>query len=111
MSVAALKFTVTPPRLNELAARFDAIRLRQGTRHLRFESRYELELGGNPARALELARQGWAEQKEPRDARNVLEAALAAGDAGAAKQVIEFIAQSRIEDVRLRELAARLGAR
>ncbi len=95
----------------ELTARFDAIRLRQGTRHLRFESRYELELGGNPARALELARQSWAEQKEPRDARNVLEAALAAGDAGAANQVIEFMAQSRIEDVRLRELAARLGAR
>ena len=95
----------------ELAARFDAIRLRQGTRHLRFESRYELELGGNPARALELARRCWAEQKEPRDARNLLEAALAAGDAAAAKPVTEFMAQSRIEDVRLSELAARLGAR
>lgn len=95
----------------ELAARFEAIRLRQGTRHLRFESRYELELAGDPARALELARQSWAEQKEPRDARNVLEAALAAGDGAAASQVIEFIARTRIEDTRLRELVARSGAR
>jgi hypothetical protein len=93
------------------AARFDAIRLRQGTRHLRFESRYELELGGNPARALELARQSWAEQKEPRDARNVLEAALAAGDGAAASQVTEFIVQTRIEDARLRELVSRSSAR
>lgn len=95
----------------ELAERFAAIRHRQGTRHFRFESRYELELAGEPARALELAKQGWAEQKEPRDARNVLEAALAAGDAGAASPVIDFIAQTRIEDVRLRELAGRLGGR
>ncbi len=61
-------------------------------------------------RALQLARENWAEQREPADARVLLEAALAAGEPAAAAPVQAWLADSGLESVALRALAARLKA-
>ena len=98
------------PRLaEELAARFEAARRRGDTSHRKEESRFVLALQGDVPRALSLAQQNWAEQKEPADARILLEAALAARDAKAAQPVLEWMAASRIESVALQSLADKLG--
>ena len=97
------------PRLaEELAARFEAARRRGDTSHRKEESRFVLALQGDVPRALALAQQNWAEQREPADARILLEAALAARDARAAQPVLEWMAASRIESVALQSLADKL---
>ncbi len=92
----------------ELQARFDAARLRGDTSHRKEEARHALVLLGDKPLALRLARENWAEQKEPADARTLLEAALAAGDKAAAAPVLQWLAASSIESVALQGLAARV---
>ena len=58
--------------------------------------------------ALPLARADFALQKEPADARILLEAALAARQPASARPVLDWMAASGIESVVLRQLAARL---
>ncbi len=97
------------PRLaEELGARFDAAHRRGDNTHRKEESRYVRALVGDTARALVLGQQNWAEQREPADARILLEAALAAKDAAAAKPVLDWMASSGIESVALQKLAAQL---
>lgn len=99
------------PRLaDDLAARFEAARLRGDSTHEKEESRFVRALKGDAARALTLAQHNWAVQREPADARVLLEAALAARDARAAAPVLAWMASSRIESVVLRTLAQRLKA-
>jgi tetratricopeptide (TPR) repeat protein len=66
--------------VRELAERFALAHRRGETLHLREEARFELQLRGNAALALDLARRNWRVQREPADARILLEAARAAGD-------------------------------
>jgi hypothetical protein len=94
----------------ELFARFDAARQRGDTSHRKEEARAVLVLRGDKARALQLARENWAEQREPADARTLLEAALAAQDKAAADSVFQWLATNRLESVQLRALAQKLGA-
>jgi hypothetical protein len=94
----------------EMAARFDAARRRGDTSHRKEESRFLLALRADAPRALALAQQNWAEQREPADARILLEAALAARDAPAARPVLDWMAASRIESVALQSLANKLNA-
>jgi hypothetical protein len=94
----------------ELAARFDAARLRGDTTHRKEESRFVLALPGDVPRALALARENWAVQREPADARILLEAAVAARDTAAALPVLDWMAASGIESVAQRGLAERLKA-
>jgi hypothetical protein len=91
-----------------LKGRFAASRLRGDKVHLGDEARFTLYLLDDPQTALKLALDNWKVQREPRDARIVLEAALAARDPAAAKPVLEMLDQSSLEDVRLAALAARL---
>lgn len=100
------------PRAREhtamLGARFSASRDR-GTRvHLREEARFTLVLLANPREALLLAQANWEIQKEPWDARLLLESALASGDFTAAKPVVDWLRTNQVEDTRLRELSARV---
>jgi hypothetical protein len=95
---------------SELAARFDAARRRGDTSHRKEESRFVLALQGQPALALQLAQQNWAVQREPADARILLEAALAQRDAAAAQPVLDWMAASGIESAALQDLASRLKA-
>lgn len=93
--------------VRDLEDRFAAARLRGERTHLGAESRFTLQLLGRPAAALELALENWRLQREPIDARRVLEAARAAGDAAAARPVLDQLAATRLEDARLEPLARR----
>jgi hypothetical protein len=90
-----------------LQARFDAARRRGDTVHLREQARFTLDLLGRPAAALELALANWTTQREPADARVLLEAALAAGDAAAATPVLDWLDRTGLEHARVRALADR----
>jgi hypothetical protein len=92
----------------ELAARFDAARQRGDTSHRKEEARFLLDLRGDVPGALKLARENWAEQREPADARTLLQAAWAARDRSAAEPVLQWLASSGIESVALRSLAAQV---
>lgn len=92
-----------------LRERFAAAALRGDTLHRQEESRFQLRVERNPARALELAVANWAIQREPYDARILLEAAVAAGRRDAAQPVLDWLAQSRHEDPQLAALAKSLS--
>lgn len=94
----------------QLETRFAEIRLRGGSPHGRFEARYELELNNNPARALELALENWGRQKEYRDTRHVLEAAIAAKRPQAAVEVLKFLNRHQTQDIILAKLRNTLEA-
>ncbi len=91
-----------------LAARFAAAQLRGDTVHQAEEARFALQIENNPAKALKLAQENWKVQLEPRDARIVLEAALALKDAPAAAPVLQWLAESKHEDRTLLQLASQL---
>jgi Tfp pilus assembly protein PilF len=97
-------------QIEALAARFDAGRLRGDRVHLREEARFVLQLQGDAKLALKLAQENWAIQKEPADARILLEAALAANDPDAAAELRTWLARSKFEDVTLAKLNARVQA-
>jgi cytochrome c-type biogenesis protein CcmH/NrfG len=92
----------------DLAARFDAARRRGDATHEKEESRFVLAFGGDTARALALAQRNFAVQREPADARALLEAALASGQRDAAAPALEWMDRNGVESVVLRALAARL---
>jgi len=96
--------------VDELQRRFDEIRLRGESPHGRYEARFELELRHNPEKALQLARANWARQKETRDTRNLLAAALAAKNPKAAQPAIAFLRRNKTEDVTLLRLVKALQA-
>jgi len=94
----------------DLGARFDAAKLRGDTVHQKEESRYALQLLGDAPRALLLAQQNYAVQREPADARILLEAAVAAKQPAAAEPVLSWMRSSGIESEVLRNLARQLGS-
>jgi hypothetical protein len=88
-----------------LASRFQAAQLRGDTVHQQEEARFALIVQNDPRKALSLAGENWKVQREPRDARIFLEAALAAREPAAAQPVIRWLDESRIEDRQLSSLA------
>ena len=106
----ALKLPAADAHIEALGARFAAAAMRGERLHLAEESRYTLGLVGKPAQALALAVDNWKAQREPRDARAVLEAAVAARDPQAAAAVLQWLQSSGHEDPVLRGLAAQLAA-
>lgn len=102
----ALHLSASKDHTAELAARFAASRER-GTRvHVREEARFTLALLHDPQTALTLAQANWEIQKEPWDARLLLESALAVGSRDAARPVIAWLSTNHVEDIRLQQLAA-----
>jgi hypothetical protein len=102
-----------PNRANweaDLVARFTAASLRGDSLHQKEEARFALTQRGQALRALALARENFAVQREPADARVLLEAAIAAGQPAAAEPVRLWLAESGIESQVLRKLAAQLAA-
>lgn len=87
-----------------LEDRFEAARQRGDTTHRAEEARHALHLRKDAQRALRLAAQNYQVQREPRDARILLEAAIAAGDPAAAQPARDWLRDSGFEDVRLRAL-------
>lgn len=88
-----------------LAARFAASRIRGESLHRREEARFALHVQRRPQDALRLARENWEVHREPWDARIFLEAALAAGNPAAARPVLDWLRQTRLQDVTLARLA------
>ena len=101
---AALKRPDASRLAQMLDTRFAAARLRGDTTHRAEEARYRLRLRGDAAEALRLAKENYAVQREPRDARILLEAAIAARDPAAAQAVRDWLRASGFEDARLRRL-------
>jgi hypothetical protein len=91
----------------DLAERFAEARMRGDMVHQREEARFNLYLLKQPREALRLAQANWAVQREPWDARLLLEAALAADEPLAARPALDWLATSHLEDRHLAELAAR----
>ncbi len=111
MAIAANRLAMQEQAVDlksKMEMRFREIRLRGNKPHGRFESRFELELNNDPEKALEIALQNWDVQKENRDARAVLESALAAKNFTAAAPTIRFVKDSRNEDVALAQLVRAL---
>lgn len=104
----ALQAPELPARVADLQARFDAARARGDRVHLREEARFYLDLRRAPREALRLALENWAVQKEPADARVLLEAALAARDSGAARPVIDWMRHNKMQDEALARLVRQL---
>jgi hypothetical protein len=94
----------------ELGARFEAARARGDTTHEKEESRFALALQGDAPRALALARSNFELQREPADARALLDAALAARDVAAAEPALKWLRDNGVQDVTLRRLERSLGA-
>ena len=95
--------------VRDLAARFAAARARGDSTHEKEEARFVLELQGDATRALALARNNYAVQREPADARILLEAAIAARQPEAAAPVRDWLDAHRVQSVVLRSLAAKRG--
>jgi hypothetical protein len=89
----------------DLAQRFSEARARGDETHLREQARFTLEVEHDPARALELAARNFRVQREPADARILLEAAAAVGDRAAAQPALEWLAHTGIRAPRLQQLA------
>src|SRR5882672_9832702 len=96
--------------IEALRSRFDAAALRGDKLHQQEEARFNLYLLGNKEKALALARENWKLQREPRDARILLEAALAMKDPGAAQEALDWLERSGHEDPGLRRTAEKLKA-
>lgn len=105
---AALKLPGAGRLAQFLEERFAAARQRGDTTHRAEEARYRLRLRGDAKEALRLAAENYAVQREPRDARILLEAAIAAQDAAAAQVVRDWLRSSGFEDARLRRLGQEL---
>ena len=100
-----LKLPAAAAHIQALDDRFAAAKLRGDTTHRAEEARFQLRLRNNAAAAVRLAAQSYQTQKEPRDARILLEAAVAAKDGEAARPAIDWLKNSGFEDARLRALA------
>jgi len=94
----------------ELGQRFNASRARGDRVHLREEARFALAVKAEPSNALALARDNWAVQKEPLDARIALEAAIAARQPKAVADVLTWIESTQLQGEKLAQLAAQAKA-
>lgn len=91
-----------------LSARFAAGRMRGDKVHQGDEARFLLYLMHAPEPALALALANWSVQREPRDTRIVLDAAAALNRPDKIQPTLNFLAQSKLQDVRLRPVLERL---
>jgi tetratricopeptide (TPR) repeat protein len=106
LAETALALPAAKAHVQALADRFAAATVRGDTTHRAEEARYQLHLAGNAAAALAVAAANYRVQREPRDARVLLEAAIAAKDAGAAQPVRDWLQSSGFEDAHMRQLGA-----
>jgi tetratricopeptide (TPR) repeat protein len=106
LAETALALPAAKAHVQALADRFAAARARGDTTHRAEEARFELHLAGNPAAAVAVAAANYRVQREPRDARALLEAAIAANDGAAAQPVRDWLRTSGFEDATLRRLGA-----
>ena len=95
----------------QLRERFAAAAKRGDRLHEQEAARFELEVEGNPGKALDLAVRNYELQKEARDAEVLLRAALAADRPQAARPALEWLRANRYEDPALAQLASQLATK
>jgi hypothetical protein len=103
---AALQLPAADKHARMLADRYAAARARGDTTHRAEEARFELRLRKDAATAVRLARENYAVQREPRDARVLLEAASAAKDPASGQAARDWLRSSNFEDARMRLLGS-----
>jgi hypothetical protein len=91
-----------------IEAKIAAAAQRNDRIHLREEAMYALYVIADTRRAVKLAIDNWAVQKELADARLLAAAAVAANDRDAAKLVSSWMAKTGVVDVQLASMAAAL---
>jgi tetratricopeptide (TPR) repeat protein len=96
--------------IDTLKRRFAQSRARGDRVHQREEARLLLALGEQPLRALQLAREGYAAQRELWDLRLLVEAAHAAHDPAAADAVRSFMREHALVSRSIEQALARLGS-
>lgn len=100
-----LQLPAAKAHVQALDDRFAAAKLRGDTSHRAEEARFQLRLRKNAVLAVQLAAANYQIQKEPRDLRILLEAALAARDPDAAKPARDWLQSTGFEDAQMRSLA------
>lgn len=78
--------------------RFEAARRDGDFTHLREQARYFLDVAHEPKRAVALARENWAVQREPADVRIYLQAATQAQSSADLQTIRDWIERTRYED-------------
>lgn len=106
----ALNLPEAADDMTEMDARFAAMAQRGDRVFLREQASYLLHVRHDPAAALVLARENWATQRAPKDARAYLEAALASGKPEAAADVVTFLQATGLSDDTVDPLARRVRA-
>jgi hypothetical protein len=91
--------------VSALRERFAASRQRGDKVHRREEARFTLHLLNQPKRRCDSRKKIGTIQREPADARILLESAWPAKDAASARPVIESLKKNRLEDLQLAKLA------
>ena len=106
----AAKLPAAPAHIAMLKERFDASAMRGDKLHQQEEARFHLYLLGDAPGALRLAAANYQVQREPRDARILMEAALAVKNAQAAQPALDWMRRSGYEDPAYARLARELQA-
>ncbi|MDX1402820.1 MAG: hypothetical protein R3245_12925, partial [Kiloniellales bacterium] len=92
-----------------LQSRFDASKRRGESLHLREEARFTLYILKDATKALEMALANWEMQREPADARILLEAALQAQQQSAAAPVLAWLDETGFRAAWLSEIKSSLA--
>jgi hypothetical protein len=100
--------TPDPVHVAVLAQSFETSRRRGDIVHQREQARFELHVLHQPAGALTTAQANWQVQREPADARILMEAALAARRPRAAQPALDWFHANLVEDVTLAGLVHQL---
>ena len=112
LAIAESKLPKTPASLKNhieaLRDRFESGHLRGDFVHQREEAIFTLHLLNDPAKALRLSLDNWKVQHEPADLRILLESALAAKRPEEAAAAIQFLSETKLEDVESSKLAIQL---
>lgn len=110
LAKAALHSADLPQYTWIMGARFEALAQRGSDYFGREQVRFALYLQHDPQTALELARRNWQVQRAPWDIRVLLESALAARNPEAARDVIAFVHETRLQDPAIAALVQQLAA-
>jgi Tfp pilus assembly protein PilF len=94
----------------DLKERFDIYHQRKDRGATREEARFALECLHQTTEAVALAQENWSRQRDPADARLLLQAALVVRDRHVADPALQWMQQVHVEDTGLSRLAAAVGA-
>jgi len=99
-----------PSHVAQLAQSFETSQRRGDIVHEREQARFALHVQHQPLDALTIAQSNWRVQREPADARILMEAALAAKQPAAASPAIAWYRGNNVEDLPITGLVRQLAS-